>query len=145
MPIKKLKYKNKDITIVWKPELCIHSTLCWKGLREVFDPARRPWIMPDAATSLLIIDQIHKCPSGALSYINNAEEPSNAEQFVPAPQNSIIECTPNGPLLITGEVMLKKPDGIEEKKNGTIALCRCGASKNKPYCDGSHRTTGFVG
>jgi uncharacterized Fe-S cluster protein YjdI len=145
MPVKTLKYKNKDITIVWKPELCIHSTLCWKGLREVFDPARRPWIIADAAASQLIIDQIQKCPSGALSYINNAEESSNAEQFVPAPQNSIIECTLNGPLLITGEVMLKKPDGTEEKKNGTIALCRCGASKNKPYCDGSHRTTGFLG
>jgi uncharacterized Fe-S cluster protein YjdI len=79
MPVKTLKYKNKDLTIIWKPELCIHSTLCWKGLHEVFNPARRPWIMPDGAASSLIIDQIKKCPSGALSYQINLEEPPSGE------------------------------------------------------------------
>ena len=69
MPVKTLKYKNKDLTIVWKPEVCSHSTICWKGLHEVFDPKRRPWIIADAAPSETIIEQIKKCPSGALSYI----------------------------------------------------------------------------
>jgi uncharacterized Fe-S cluster protein YjdI len=79
MPLKTLKYKNKDLTIVWKPEQCIHSTLCWKGLRDVFDPARRPWIIPDAAATELIIEQVNKCPSGALSYIMNSEDLPLAE------------------------------------------------------------------
>ena len=71
MSIKTHKYSNKDITITWQPELCVHSKLCWHGLREVFDPARKPWILPDAATSEMIMQQIDKCPSGALSYIRN--------------------------------------------------------------------------
>jgi uncharacterized Fe-S cluster protein YjdI len=79
MPIKTLKYKNKDLTIVWKPEVCIHSTLCWKGLNKVFDPKRRPWIVPDADSSERIIEQIKKCPSGALSYVMNDTE-STPEQ-----------------------------------------------------------------
>ena len=82
MPFKTHKYSNKDITIIWKPDVCIHSKICWHGLREVFDPARRPWIMPDAADSATIMAQIDKCPSGALSYIKNTpgEEPPTTEQ-----------------------------------------------------------------
>jgi uncharacterized Fe-S cluster protein YjdI len=72
MPLKTLHYKNEDITIVWKPETCIHATLCWKGLQEVFDPKRRPWIDANAADTEKIMAQIKKCPSGALSFeVNN--------------------------------------------------------------------------
>lgn len=67
------KYTNGEVTIVWKPNLCIHSGICFRGLSEVFDPRRRPWITPDKATSDKIIDQIKKCPSGALSYFMNDE------------------------------------------------------------------------
>jgi len=65
------KYSNGEITIVWKPEACIHSTKCWKGtsgLREVFDPTKKPWITPNGASTEKIKEQINKCPSGALSY-----------------------------------------------------------------------------
>ena len=68
---KSFKYNNDDITVVWKPEICQHSTLCWKGLIEVFNPREKPWIKMDAATSDRIIDQVKKCPSGALSYLMN--------------------------------------------------------------------------
>jgi len=67
------KYTNGEVTIVWKPNLCIHSAICFRGLSEVFDPRRRPWITPEKATSDKIIDQIKKCPSGALSYLMNDE------------------------------------------------------------------------
>ncbi len=66
-----LKYTNEDITVVWKPNLCQHSTLCWKGLIEVFNPNERPWIKINGATSERIIEQVKKCPSGALSYFIN--------------------------------------------------------------------------
>ncbi len=145
MPIKTHKYSNKDITIIWKPDVCIHSKLCWRGLREVFDPAKKPWILPDAADTATIMAQIDKCPSGALSYIKNVpEEITVAPAMADVPAN-IIECLPNGPLLVKGEIIVKKPDGTEEAKSGVVALCRCGGSKNKPYCDGGHRTNGFVG
>ena len=71
------KYSNGEITIVWKPEECIHSTMCWKGatgLLEVFDPREKPWIKPERATTERIIEQIKKCPSGALSFYYNADD-----------------------------------------------------------------------
>jgi uncharacterized Fe-S cluster protein YjdI len=145
MPVKTLKYKNSELTIVWKPEVCIHSALCRKGLPEVFDPKRRPWIAADAAPSEKIIDQINKCPSGALSYFMNNAATTDPEQVSPGQHSSIIECTPNGPLIIKGEIIIKKSDGTEEKKTGTVALCRCGSSQNKPYCDGGHKKVGFTG
>ena len=138
-------YSNKDITISWQPDICIHSKLCWHELREVFDPARRPWIVADAAETEKIIAQIDKCPSGALRYTRNAApDPTLAT----APADTVptnIECVPNGPLLVKGEIIVKKPDGTEEIKSGMVALCRCGASKNKPYCDGGHKIIGFEG
>lgn len=60
-------YTNGEITIGWEPEKCTHSKNCWKALLPVFDPRRKPWIDPTAASSQEIIDQIGKCPSGALT------------------------------------------------------------------------------
>lgn len=70
-------YTNGEITIVWKPSTCIHSTICWKGsggLRSVFNPAEKPWIKMEGETSERIIEQIKKCPSGALSFYNNNDK-----------------------------------------------------------------------
>ena len=67
MPQKTHHYTNGEITVVWKPELCIHSAICFKGLGGVFDPRRRPWIDMSKAGTQQIIDQVKKCPSGALS------------------------------------------------------------------------------
>lgn len=69
MPVTTHKYSTDEITIIWKPDVCIHSTLCWKGLREVFNPAARQWITANGATTEKIMEQIQKCPSGALSYM----------------------------------------------------------------------------
>lgn len=73
------KYSNGQITVVWKPGICQHSTICWKGaggLLQVFNPKEKPWINMDGASSERIIAQVNKCPSGALSYYYN-EEPEN--------------------------------------------------------------------
>lgn len=67
MPINTLKYNNGEITVIWKPDTCIHSGICAKGLREVFNPSRKPWIDLSQADTQRIIDQVKKCPSGALS------------------------------------------------------------------------------
>lgn len=71
MSQKILEYTNGEITVVWKPEVCIHSAVCFHGLPGVFDPRRRPWIELDQSTTPAITAQIEKCPSGALSYYNN--------------------------------------------------------------------------
>lgn len=63
-------YSNGEVTIVWKPSLCIHSGNCWRGLHEVFHPEQRPWITPEASTTEKIIAQVKNCPSGALSILD---------------------------------------------------------------------------
>ena len=68
------EYSNGAITVVWQPGKCQHSTICWKqatGLPEVFNPIVRPWIKMEGAGSERIIEQVKKCPSGALSYFQN--------------------------------------------------------------------------
>lgn len=67
------RYTNDEITVVWKPETCIHSTLCWKGLIRVFNPKSRPWVNINGATTEKIVEQVSKCPSGALSFFYNSE------------------------------------------------------------------------
>ncbi|MES2430647.1 MAG: (4Fe-4S)-binding protein [Bacteroidota bacterium] len=74
MPIKTHKYTNGETTILWQPDMCTHSAICFKGLAGVFDPRRRPWIDMSQADTQRIIDQVAKCPSGALSIIENTNE-----------------------------------------------------------------------
>ncbi|MBL7774827.1 MAG: (4Fe-4S)-binding protein [Saprospiraceae bacterium] len=74
----KKEYTNGDITVVWKPDICQHSKLCWQGLIEVFNPREHPWIKMDGANSDRIIAQVEKCPSGALSWYRN-DPPGQAE------------------------------------------------------------------
>ncbi len=65
------EYKKGALTIVWKPGACIHSTICWKaatGLPSVFNPFEKPWIKTEGASVEELVEQIKKCPSGALSY-----------------------------------------------------------------------------
>ncbi|MBN8578693.1 MAG: (4Fe-4S)-binding protein [Cytophagales bacterium] len=136
------KYTNGEVTIVWKPNQCIHSTICFKGLGQVFDPRRRPWVTPEQATTQQIVEQIKKCPSGALSYYMNSETEAT-ELKVEA--ETIVETSPNGPLLVYGNVAIKDGRGSLTRKNNVTAFCRCGASGNKPFCDGSHKKIGFEG
>lgn len=143
MPLKTHKYSNGEVTIVWKPDVCIHSTLCWKGLKEVFNPAERPWIKPEGAVTEKIIEQVRKCPSGALSYFMNDE--TQKEIVAEAAEMLNIEITPNGPILIKTECTIQHIDGHTETKTGTTALCRCGHSNKKPFCDGTHRKVEFKG
>ncbi len=138
------KYTNGEVTIVWKPSVCIHSRICWSGvtgLPEVFNPAERPWIKPEAASTERMIEQVKKCPSGALSfYMNEA-----AEAVAEVNAESLVETVPNGPLLVYGNITVRDPAGNETHKNKVTAFCRCGQSGNKPYCDGSHIAAGFQG
>lgn len=132
------KYSNDEITVVWKPATCIHAKNCWKGLIQVFNPKNRPWINLDGATTQKIKDQVKSCPSGALSYESNIE--NDLEEVYTDTKVEVLE---NGPLLIYGTLHVTNSDGSTEVKNKTTAFCRCGASQNKPYCDGAHVKSNF--
>lgn len=60
-------YEKDGVTVLWRPELCIHSGVCVRGLGQVFNPTLRPWINMDEAPAARIADQVNRCPSGALS------------------------------------------------------------------------------
>ncbi len=127
----KKEYSNKDVTVVWKPDLCIHSGNCVKGLGEVFNPERKPWIDVDQANAADVVAQVGKCPSGALS-VKDGANPSGSSTDIK------VQLMNGGPLVLKGSCEVIGEDGqTEVKKNA--AFCRCTKSKNFPYCDGSHK------
>jgi uncharacterized Fe-S cluster protein YjdI len=134
------EYSNGEVTVVWEAEKCIHSAMCVKGLPNVFQPKERPWIKIDSGTTDRIIETVKKCPSGALSYYMTDHEDITSETL-----ETKIEVLENGPLLVYGTLKVTHKDGKQETKNKTTAFCRCGASQNKPYCDGAHVKKDFRG
>lgn len=137
------EYSNGEVTVVWKPASCIHSGICVKGLGEVFQPKERPWIKINAASTKQLIDQVRKCPSGALShYMNEKGNDQSESESLSTTKVQVIE---NGPLLVNGELEIELHDGTKETKKKSVAFCRCGLSSNKPYCDGTHSKENFQG
>ena len=134
----KKEYQKGATTVVWEPGKCVHSEKCWRGLIEVFNPKKKPWINVDGASEDRIIDQVGHCPSGALSIRSNTNLESNEVA-------TSINMVANGPLLISPPVQITFPDGSEREEERPIALCRCGHSSKKPYCDGSHKKMNFEG
>lgn len=133
------RYSKDDLTIVWQPTMCTHSKKCFAGLPEVFNPENRPWVQLDHKTSEDIIEQVKQCPSGALSIEGDVIK--EIEETITGSTKVIV--SKGGPLLIKGPLTIELSDGTVEEKSGMTALCRCGASANKPYCDGSHQSIEF--
>ena len=131
-------YANDAIEVHWEPKLCIHVRNCVRGLGRVFDPERRPWVDVDAADPGAIAATILTCPTGALHFRRLDGGPQEDRQ----PQTTV-DPRPNGPLFVRGHVRIVDEDGAVIREDTRLALCRCGASANKPFCDGSHRRIGF--
>lgn len=129
------KYENDDLIVNWRPHLCIHAKECVKSLPKVYNPNERPWIKIENASTEELIAQINKCPSGALSYDSKNMTTNESISKTEVEINAL----PNGPLIIKGS------HKINGKQTDQSALCRCGASQNKPFCDGSHAKIDFVG
>lgn len=127
----------------WKPHKCIHSERCYKGLPEVFKPKERPWVQPGNAKSETIVNQVKKCPSGALDFYYNEEGKPKTENKNKNDMTKV-ETMENGPLMVYGDLELSHKDD-QKKLEKVTAFCRCGASENKPFCDGSHEKVDFKG
>ncbi|MEW4924344.1 (4Fe-4S)-binding protein [Algibacter sp. 2305UL17-15] len=136
----KKEYTNGEVTIVWEADKCIHSGICVKGLPNVFRPKLRPWVDINAAETGALVNQVKQCPSGALSFYMNDKDDKTEETL-----DTKVEVLENGPLLVYGTLNVVHKDGTEETKSKTTAFCRCGASSNKPFCDGAHVKTEFKG
>lgn len=126
--------EGEKIDVGFDGQRCIHSRNCVLGRPQVFEPnAPGEWIHPDAASVEAIVAIAESCPSGAITYRRHDGGP----QEMPPPVN-LARVRENGPLAFHAEIDI----------NGAVSfratLCRCGASANKPYCDGSHGKNGFT-
>lgn len=139
------RYTNGEVTVVWKPDACIHSTICFRGLPAVFDPRKRPWVAIDGAATDHIIVQVKQCPSGALSYVMNRDLDDATLPARDAAAETLVEAQPDGPLMVHGTLSVKDAAGHVTKRERVTAFCRCGQSANKPFCDGTHRKVEFKG
>jgi CDGSH-type Zn-finger protein len=135
---KRKSYQGKKITIHDNRGICSHAGFCTDNLASVFRMDQRPWIDPDGATVEAIIETIKQCPSGALSYTIEAVE------YRDQTRDPMIAVSKDGPYYVTGRVELKDQPRGEGASEEHYTLCRCGASKNKPFCDGSHWNIKFT-
>ena len=138
LPDRRDSYIGKGITIHDNRAICAHAGFCTDGLAAVWRMKVEPWIDPDGAAVEQIVETIKRCPSGALSYSIDDKEHRDLES---PPE---IQVSKDGPLVARGGIALKQGGFGEGASAELYTLCRCGASKNKPFCDGSHWNAGFA-
>jgi len=132
------EYANDEVTVYWDAQYCIHTAMCLNGLPGVFDPGRRPWIDTSQAGADDIAEVVMRCPTGALHFKRN----DGGKQETP-PAEFSVQPRKNGPLFMRGAVRVVDTEGNVVREDTRVALCRCGQSANKPFCDGTHRAIGF--
>ena len=151
------QYTNGDITVFWIPSKCIHATTCFRELIEVFNPGRRPWINMEKSTTRRIIEVVNKCPTQALVWKNNKEltnEERKAQRDVELMEETpktlsgtnapaSIRIMKDGPIVAEGSFTIIGEENKELKPTIMTSFCRCGASRNMPFCDGTHRKIDF--
>ena len=130
-------YPAPGITIHDDRSLCAHAGHCTDGLASVFKYGSEPWIDPNGATVEAIVQAIRKCPSGALSYS------IRGVAGVDEPREPAIAITKDGPYAVIGGIALQDQPTGQSASGARYTLCRCGGSKNKPFCDGTHWSNGF--
>jgi CDGSH-type Zn-finger protein/uncharacterized Fe-S cluster protein YjdI len=126
-------YHSEAINVHYNVRRCIHAEECVQRLGEVFDINKRPWIQPDQATADQVVDTISHCPTGALHYERLDGGPAEA---VPEVNTIILE--EDGPVYLSGNLVIQNADGEQVHTDTRLALCRCGVSENKPFCDNTH-------
>ena len=136
---KPIQVRSSDsIEVSFDPNLCAHAAYCLRGLPQVFDLQARPWIQPANATADEVAEVVLRCPSGALTYrrLDGGQEEAVEEGVAVRPVR-------NGPIYLRGDVEIRDGEGNVLRRMTRAALCRCGSSGNKPFCDGSHVKAGW--
>src|SRR5437588_12731636 len=133
------EYATDEIVVEWEPRLCYHSQNCVRSLPQVFDDSRRPWVKVDAAGADEVEAAVALCPSGAL------RTRRLAAPVMKRKQRPEVRASVDGPLLVSGGVRILDAEGAVLFEGERAALCRCGGSANKPFCDGTHKANGFRG
>ncbi len=132
-------YRGEKADVSWDRRLCIHVGECGRADNDLFHGGRKPWCDPNTVDPETALDVVERCPTGALAFIPADGAPAETA----AAENTIVVSN-NGPLYVRGNL---KIDGAAEDMKGVefrAALCRCGLSANKPFCDNTHEKEGFV-
>ncbi len=135
---RRVDYAGTRITIHDNRGICAHAGFCTSNLAAVFRLGEEPWIDPDGADMEQIIATIEQCPSGALSY--SIDDVEHRDQDTAEPMVTVIK---DGPYAVTGGIELVGQPLGEGASSEHYTLCRCGGSKNKPFCDGTHWNISF--
>jgi uncharacterized Fe-S cluster protein YjdI len=156
------KYKNKDITVYWKPSSCIHASTCVNELPLVFRSNKKPWVRMEGGTNEEIISVVDQCPVDALTWkwndsdknemigkehtnhIKNRRSSLLKQDNDDVMQAASINITNDGPFVVTGSFFIERENGSRSKFSGTVSICRCGGTNLPPFCDGTHRNIGFT-
>lgn len=132
-------FPGERADVTWDRRLCIHVGECGRADNDLFHGGRKPWCSPDAVDNETALDVVERCPTGALAFTPKDGSPAEA----PAAANTVV-VTNNGPLYVRGRLEIR---GATDDMSGVrfrAALCRCGLSSNKPFCDNTHEKEGFV-
>jgi len=135
---KVFKYDGSRATVSWHGRLCIHVGECGRAKGDLFVAGRKPWCQPDTSSDDEVEDVVLRCPTGALTV--DYEDGSRPEQ---ADAENTVHVAYNGPLFIRGDLDIADAPENAPGLNFRAALCRCGKSQNKPYCDNSHEKAEF--
>jgi len=135
---KPVSYGGAKVDVQWDGRLCIHIGECGRAKNDLFVAGRQPWCEPDRVSADEVSEVVGRCPSGALSYRRKDGGPQESAE----PEN-VVSVMYNGPLYLRGDLDV---EGAADDMPGVrfrAALCRCGQSKRKPFCDNSHEAAGF--
>lgn len=124
-------YQGTEITVHFSKLLCSHAGECGKRARNIFNTKEHPWVKPDEGTIQEVKDVVAACPSGALQYALN-EGPTNITN-----DDVEIRVERNGPYQVRN-IDVDAENWTPTQSDKKYVLCRCGLSKNKPFCDGTH-------
>ncbi|MFC2077858.1 CDGSH iron-sulfur domain-containing protein [Candidatus Bipolaricaulota bacterium] len=131
-------FEADGIVVHWDYHRCIHVEACIRALPDVFERNKRPWITPACGSVDDVAAACEACPTGALHYERRDTGLPEA-----TPKKNEITVSSDGPLYVKGDVRVTDASGETILKDTRVALCRCGHTRNKPLCDGSHEKAEF--
>ena len=131
-------FRGPGIAVTWSRARCTHAAACIMNLPVVFMPGRRPWIDLERGSAADVARVVERCPTGALHY----RRADGGAQEAPPAQNTVT-VTHRGPVYVRGDIEIIDESGQRRLTDTRAALCRCGCSEHKPFCDNSHLAAGL--
>jgi len=132
------EFAGARVDVSWDGRLCIHVGECTRAKGELFKSGRKPWGQPDLGSADYVAEVARRCPTGSLTY---ARKDGGATET--AAETNTVAVANNGPLYLRGDLHIESAGDDLPGVRFRAALCRCGGSSNKPYCDNTHEINGF--